>query len=44
MWCASSFHIENHEWIVRKWSGTKYIPPLVLINLTGRFIPDDEGR
>ena len=43
-WCASSFHIGNHKWIVRKWSGTNYIPPLVLINLTGRFIPDDEGR
>ena len=42
-WCASSFHIGNHEWIVQKWSGTKYIPPLVLINPTGRFIPDDEG-
>ena len=43
-WCASSFHIGNHEWIIRKWSGTNYIPPLVLINPTGRFIPDDEGR
>ena len=43
-WCASSFHIGNHEWIIRKWSGTNYIPPLVLINPTGRFILDDEGR
>ena len=42
MWCESSFHIGNHELRVCKWNGTKYFPPSILVNPTGRFIPDEE--